>query len=124
MSVEHYSVTGWCCWRGCSNPALPNPEMPLAPKFCADHVDQGVKAILAETQRINVTVEHRQAVLDAPTLPLAHKPGRWVPWVLFAIWLGLTAIFPVMLLWWIIFVPIAIIGWHFGTASNGNNARR
>ena len=51
------------------------------------------------------------------------KPGRWIPWVLFAIWFALTALVPVLLLWWLVFVPIAAIGHHFGMNNTGKGGR-
>ena len=55
-------------------------------------------------------------------VPLRRKPGRWVPPILFLIWLAITAVFPTMLLWCFIFVPVALVGWHFGMGKRKNNS--
>ena len=50
------------------------------------------------------------------------KPGRWIPWILFLVWIGLTA-WAGILVWWLVFVPIAAIGHHFGMNNTGKGGR-
>jgi hypothetical protein len=53
---------------------------------------------------------------------LRFRPGVWVPWILFVIWLVMTAWYPTMLLWWFGFMPIAFLGWHFGMNNTGKGS--
>ena len=105
MSIARYTPPRLCTWEGCHTVALPG--CPNGAEFCAQHIDQGTQHILQLTQRIN-----------ASTTPTWRKPGRWVPVVLFVLWLAATAYYPTMLLWWVIFIPIAAFGWHFGMGAH------
>jgi hypothetical protein len=108
-----------CKWGGCSNAALA-PEAP----FCSEHID-AVTAVVNESTRLmnERTAQQRKALVPASHITLWSRPGRWVPWVLFLIWLGLTALQPMLLLWWLIFVPIAWIGHQFGMNNTGKGGR-
>ena len=82
-----------CSWEGCMTAALIG--CPEGYEFCEYHIDQA-------TQNVQQLTEH----LNESTKTVWQKPGRWVPVVLFVLWLAATAIYPTMILWWGIFVPI------------------
>jgi hypothetical protein len=87
------------------------------------------------TERTIITVGQRHTdtqmaqrmaqLRPAPKPSRQRRYGRWVPWILLLIWLTLTAFAGVvMLLWWLIFMPIAIIGHHFGMEQTADKHRR
>lgn len=108
-----------CQWAGCPNAAL-STEAP----YCTEHIDH-VTAIMRQSTRL---MEERRAQQRPALQPAGHsslwsKKGRWVPWLLLLVWLGLTAIQPMLLLWWLIFMPMAWIGHHFGMNNTGKGGR-
>jgi hypothetical protein len=107
-----------CQWQGCTNAALPN--LPPGQGVCADHLDAATKYLEKFTRRLNVTITAQQHAINGPQLPLWRKPGRWVPWILFVVWLVMTVWYPTQMMWWFIFMPIAWIGWQFGMNHTGS----